>query len=101
MPVYRNDDIEIFDEWEYRGQVYVCVDIEPHTRRDGKQTYLAHVASCCVDCGEKFITRISIKARKIDPVRRCETCRELALARTGGVRRPRARTRKHLGKRPV
>lgn len=40
-----------------RGQRFVLVAIEPHTKRDGSQSSLSVWESDCADCGKVFQTR--------------------------------------------
>lgn len=42
------------DVWIVRGQRYVCLNFQPHTRRNGTETALIVWASRCAECGEVF-----------------------------------------------
>jgi hypothetical protein len=55
----------------FQGQVYLCIDIEPHTCRDGRETRLAVWRSACAECGGPFVFRLPVSHRKFMPSRRC------------------------------
>ena len=60
---------------DYKDQKYLCVSVEPYTRRDGTQTALLLWESQCAECGEPF----SFKAPnrdKFEPNRRCQAHRK-------------------------
>ena len=57
---------------DYRGQHYRCEAIAPYTRKDGKPSALAIIASECAKCGEPFTMTLPAAVEKFMPNRRCK-----------------------------
>lgn len=72
---------EIGTEMAVRGRDFLCVEIRPHTRRDGKETKLAVWKSRCAVCGEEFTCLSPARAGVFSPRINCE--------KHAGTRRPR------------
>ena len=59
------------DKRTYRGQVYWCVGVEPHTRLDGGITKLATWETACAECGATFSFKRTVHGFGFSPNRRC------------------------------
>ena len=62
----------------HKDQRYLCVSVEPHTRRDGTQTALLLWESQCAECGEPFGFKTP-NTGKFEPSRRCQAHRKPGL----------------------
>jgi hypothetical protein len=56
----------------YKGQIYFCGGLRPHTRKDGIVSELRAWRTECADCGETFVFSASATAKAISPNRRCK-----------------------------
>lgn len=68
------DSVRIFD-----GQEYVPIGVEPHIRRDGRQTYLMHWETNCAECGASFTLKTLAGKSRFEPTRRCSLHRQPGL----------------------
>lgn len=55
----------------YSGQRFVCVAVEPYTRRDGRRSKLAVWEARCAVCHTAFNFKTSTYLPKFEPSRRC------------------------------
>lgn len=65
---------EVGTTFSNRGQAFVCVAVEPYTRRDGSKTRLVVLQSACWQCGALFRFKIPFGCSydRVEPNRRCD-----------------------------
>jgi hypothetical protein len=68
----RHDYPEPESPLYHRGQRYDFGFVEPHTRRDGTETFLAVWFTRCAECSEIFMMRTPLRGKRFEPSRRCK-----------------------------